>query len=246
MTNSRDVVPAHPVEAPRAGVGIRFTTISLAWLREVVGSNKGNAMTKIIFIAGLLSGCIYSVSPPHFANDHPGNPGAQASTLPVLTRSPQSYDPAAAPADGTPETDHGSMNHAEHDAVNEPHTSMRHHWSAPAEARARKNPIAKSEESMARGHALFTQHCVVCHGEQGHGDGPAAAALNPKPPNLTMAGRHHSAGDLAWKIANGRGAMPAWKGTLTENQIWDLVNFVQGLAGGKRGGAAHDHSEHKH
>lgn len=41
--------------------------------------------------------------------------------------------------------------------------------------------------------------------------------------------RQHPDSDFAWKIATGRGAMPAWKGILTENQIWDLVNFVQTL-----------------
>jgi len=48
-----------------------------------------------------------------------------------------------------------------------------------------------------------------------------------------MAG-HHPDGDYAWKIANGRGAMPAWSGSLTENQIWDLVNFIQSLGGSRR------------
>ncbi len=44
-----------------------------------------------------------------------------------------------------------------------------------------------------------------------------------------MAGQH-PAGDLAWKIENGRGSMPAWKGILNESQIWDIVNFLKSLA----------------
>jgi mono/diheme cytochrome c family protein len=43
-----------------------------------------------------------------------------------------------------------------------------------------------------------------------------------------MAG-HHPPGDLAWKIETGRRAMPAWKGILTKNEIWDLVNFIRAL-----------------
>jgi len=31
----------------------------------------------------------------------------------------------------------------------------------------------------------FKMRCVPCHGESGHGDGPGAAALNPKPRNYT-------------------------------------------------------------
>jgi mono/diheme cytochrome c family protein len=32
---------------------------------------------------------------------------------------------------------------------------------------------------------VFHTRCATCHGESGHGDGPAAAALNPKPRNYT-------------------------------------------------------------
>lgn len=34
---------------------------------------------------------------------------------------------------------------------------------------------------------VFTTRCVPCHGSSGKGDGPAAAALNPKPRNYTDA-----------------------------------------------------------
>lgn len=32
---------------------------------------------------------------------------------------------------------------------------------------------------------IFAQRCSTCHGQQGLGNGPAAAALNPKPRNYT-------------------------------------------------------------
>lgn len=34
-------------------------------------------------------------------------------------------------------------------------------------------------------HELFTSRCAPCHGTSGHGDGPGAAALTPKPRNYT-------------------------------------------------------------
>lgn len=37
---------------------------------------------------------------------------------------------------------------------------------------------------------MFKMRCSPCHGEGGHGDGPGAAALNPKPRNYT---------DVAWQ-----------------------------------------------
>ena len=44
---------------------------------------------------------------------------------------------------------------------------------------------------IARGEAVFKQHCSSCHGDTGRGDGPAAASLNPRPRDFTQA--------AAWK-----------------------------------------------
>jgi len=104
-----------------------------------------------------------------------------------------------------------------------------HGWKAPREAADRPNPVAGDQDSPARGKQLFQQYCALCHGQQANGDGALAKNLKTKPTNLVQRAGHHSDGDFAWKIANGRGDMPAFKNQLTENQIWDLVNFIQGL-----------------
>jgi mono/diheme cytochrome c family protein len=39
-------------------------------------------------------------------------------------------------------------------------------------------------ELIAKGKTLFATNCASCHGADGRGDGPAAAALNPKPRNF--------------------------------------------------------------
>jgi mono/diheme cytochrome c family protein len=117
------------------------------------------------------------------------------------------------------------------------------HWSAPPAAAKRRSPIPSDAASIEQGRTLFKQNCVTCHGPAGRGDGPAAASLKPQPADLaTMAG-HHPDGDLASKIANGRGAMPPWKGTLSEKQIWFLVNYLKSLpaAGGEQPGMQHRH-----
>ena len=101
------------------------------------------------------------------------------------------------------------------------------HWMAPAKEAGRKNPVPADKASIERGKKLYKTHCAVSHGEKGRGDGPAGAGLTPKPADLAMMAMHHADGDLAWKIATGRGAMPGWKSTLTEDQIWDLVNFIK-------------------
>jgi len=115
--------------------------------------------------------------------------------------------------------DHGGPNTSMHD----------HHWKSPRKAAARTNPVPYSFESIQRGKVLFGQHCISCHGEEAKGDGPEAKDLEPKPADLTIMAGEHTAGDLAWKIANGRGPMPAWQDELNENQIWDVVNFIKSL-----------------
>lgn len=125
--------------------------------------------------------------------------------------------------------------------------AMHGHWMAPEAAAKRPNPVRADSASLARGKKLFKTSCASCHGTRGRGDGPAGAALNPRPADLTAMAGQHPDGDFAWKIANGRGPMPAWKGTLKDNQIWDLVNHVQSLASGKSRAQdqhPHDHAHH--
>lgn len=110
-----------------------------------------------------------------------------------------------------------------------PLTLFAHDWNAPQEAAQRPNPVPKDAAAIERGQKLFEQYCANCHGKNGQGDGPLAAALNPKPANLATRAGHHTDGDFAWKIANGRSVMPAFKNQLTENQIWELAHFIQNL-----------------
>ena len=114
------------------------------------------------------------------------------------------------------------------------------HWASPKEAAARINPVKNDKASIERGGKNYALLCVSCHGVNALGDGPTAASLDPKPTNLKAMSGGHADGDFAWKIANGRGAMPPWKPLLEENQIWDLVNFIQDL---KNHNASDEHSK---
>ena len=85
--------------------------------------------------------------------------------------------------------------------------------------------------SIAEGHALFARHCAVCHGPRGGGDGPAAATLHPRLPDLRA--HHvllHTAGDLFWWITHGKPPMPAFGDQLSPDQRWSLVNYLRALS----------------
>jgi mono/diheme cytochrome c family protein len=105
-------------------------------------------------------------------------------------------------------------------------------WVAPTEAAAKKNPFAGQAAAAAAGKQIFTTTCAPCHGTTGRGDGPAAAALNPRPANYTTSAiSGESDGSLFWKLSEGRGAMVAFKSSLSEKQRWELITYIRTLQG---------------
>jgi mono/diheme cytochrome c family protein len=105
------------------------------------------------------------------------------------------------------------------------------HWTAPKDAIQQLNPVPLNSNSISDGFKLFTELCARCHGDQALGDGPDGATLSTKPTNLKAMAGGHPDGDFAWKIKTGRGEMPAWKDELEEQEVWNLVNYIQSLSG---------------
>lgn len=99
----------------------------------------------------------------------------------------------------------------------------------PAEFAGMTNPLGP--EAAVSGAEVFQTNCEMCHGPEGHGDGLAGGSLDPKPNNLAVL--EESAGDdyLFWRISEGKPgtSMVAWKGILTEEQIWQTVSFIRSL-----------------
>jgi mono/diheme cytochrome c family protein len=91
--------------------------------------------------------------------------------------------------------------------------------------------------SLAAGGKSFAKYCVPCHGAGGHGDGPAGAALKPRPRDFTSSKNLKSQNDgEVFEVIKDGGAseklsamMPAWGGTLNKTQIWQLVAYVRGF-----------------
>jgi mono/diheme cytochrome c family protein/uncharacterized membrane protein len=96
------------------------------------------------------------------------------------------------------------------------------------------NPISPSTASIADGKALYQQYCQVCHGVTGKGDGPEGLSMNPRPADLTYHAQPgvHTDGQLFGWITNGfpGSAMPAFGQKLSDQECWDLVNFIRKLA----------------
>jgi mono/diheme cytochrome c family protein len=104
-------------------------------------------------------------------------------------------------------------------------------WVAPDDAKKVKNPVPPTPETLADAEMLFTDNCVLCHGEKGLGDGPGAKTIKVKPANFADAKlmAAETDGSLFWKITMGRGPMPSWKDTLTDKERWELVGYIRKL-----------------
>jgi mono/diheme cytochrome c family protein len=101
--------------------------------------------------------------------------------------------------------------------------------SIPAEFAGQTNPLGA--DAAASGAEIFKNNCVACHGEQGHGDGPAGIALDPHPKNLPDLAAAVGDDYLFWRISRGRSgtSMVGWEGALTDEQIWQVVAFIHTL-----------------
>ena len=101
--------------------------------------------------------------------------------------------------------------------------------SMPSAYAGKTNPLGA--EAVPVGAKIFKDYCAACHGESGHGDGPSGAALEPHPKNLAALQPQVSDDYLFWRINNGKQgtAMAAWKGALTEEQIWQVIAFIRTL-----------------
>ena len=110
-----------------------------------------------------------------------------------------------------------------------PSPAMAHGWKAPKAAAEKSNPVANDEASRKRGGKAYREYCLMCHGPSGKGDGLAAQSLDVQPADLVERLKHHSDGDFFWKIMNGRLPMPGFKGEMTDQEVWDTINFIKSL-----------------
>jgi mono/diheme cytochrome c family protein len=99
-------------------------------------------------------------------------------------------------------------------------------------------PAGNLRGDAEAGKALYAQYCTTCHGATGHGDGPVAATLNPKPANhadhVFMAGLTDT--HLYQVISKGGASvgkspmMAPWGGVINDQGIKDLIAYLRLLS----------------
>lgn len=91
-------------------------------------------------------------------------------------------------------------------------------------------PLA--DEAMAlRGAGCFRDKCVQCHGAPGVAQDDIGKSMQPLPGPLVDARRHWRARELYWLTRHGirMSGMPAWEFRLRDEELWELVAFMQRL-----------------
>jgi mono/diheme cytochrome c family protein len=101
-------------------------------------------------------------------------------------------------------------------------------WTVPAEYKTMKNTVAKGDESNKAGMALYTKNCASCHGKTGLGDGVKARMLKDFPGDFSTAGyQNQTDGEQFYKTKFGKGEMPKYEGKLSDDDIWNIVNYMR-------------------
>ena len=105
-------------------------------------------------------------------------------------------------------------------------------WIVPRDQSALSNPSEYNLENVKKGKEIYTRNCQSCHGDPGKNN---PLALVPLPVDIASERMHaNSEGDIFYKITTGRGIMPLFEASLSEDDRWKLINFIMNFKpGGK-------------
>ena len=108
-------------------------------------------------------------------------------------------------------------------------------WDITRAGAEERSPLASDPAAAARGKAIFQANCTRCHGPEGQGDGPDsdhAADLTDE-----LRDTLNPDGVLFYKIWGGHAIqlrtqvddMPAFKGKLSRDEVWAVVEYLKVL-----------------
>jgi len=104
-------------------------------------------------------------------------------------------------------------------------------WVVPEDQKALKNPLEYNLDNVKKGRDLYMINCKSCHGDPGKNNG---LPLVPPPPDITSdVMQANTEGEIHYKVTNGRGGMPRFETTLSDDDRWRLVNYIMNYNPGR-------------
>lgn len=90
------------------------------------------------------------------------------------------------------------------------------------------NPIQPTEENLLAGARLYRDNCAGCHGDPANQETALGHSFYPPVPQFMKDAADMPENENFYIIQHGIRwtGMPAWKSTLNDNQIWQLVTFL--------------------
>jgi mono/diheme cytochrome c family protein len=80
---------------------------------------------------------------------------------------------------------------------------------------------ARAQSAADAGRDVYTEHCATCHGERLIATGAA--------PDLKQLGADQKA-HFDERVRNGKGQMPAWEGTISDEEISQIWAYIRSRA----------------
>ena len=98
-------------------------------------------------------------------------------------------------------------------------------WVIPAEQSALSSPSDYNLDNVKRGKEIYNRNCKSCHGDPGKNN---PLTLVPMPVDIASESMQaNSEGALFYKMTVGKGVMPPFGTTVSEDDRWNLVHFIK-------------------
>jgi mono/diheme cytochrome c family protein len=96
-----------------------------------------------------------------------------------------------------------------------------------------KNPLPRTEENLVKGAKLYVDNCAGCHGVPSNPDGKFAHSFYPPAPGFFKDPPDMTENQNFYVILHGIRwtGMAAWKQTLTDEQVWQIVMLLSNIQG---------------
>jgi len=94
------------------------------------------------------------------------------------------------------------------------------------------NPFHPTPATLDKGKALYETYCLVCHGEQGKGDGPIASKIPPPPSYKSERLIGFLPGRFFQVVTLGSNKMPSYAAQLSPDDRWLIITYIRAVLQG--------------
>lgn len=106
-------------------------------------------------------------------------------------------------------------------------------WAVPNSSKKKQNPYEASTKNISSGKKIYNINCKSCHGDATMGN---MLPLQPVAPSDlgSQAFLVQSDGEVYYKMNKGRGAMPTFEKTLSDEDKWMVVTYLRSFDKNKK------------